>query len=226
MFFGWVVSLHVIQRRSAAWSENRRRFKRAPRRPFQFKNRFSGYKTMRKTTYLEIPFIIRRRRPARYHTLLETVFAVPATGTCISVGASLKTLCLIVRVVSVDCFSCSFVQKTELFSIAMWGVGQTTLNSRILLTPLISEKRFPTIHFARLFRRHFSEINPNAIDQTWYKRAVDQYAVEPDSFVYSVPFSTGTGMRIGEANSIHNCIPPSIPPFLYCHLFQEYPTRV
>ena len=43
-------------------------------------------------------------------------------------------------------------------------------------------------------RRHFSEANPNAIDQTWYKRAVDQYAVEPDSFVYSVPFGTGTGM--------------------------------
>ncbi len=42
--------------------------------------------------------------------------------------------------------------------------------------------------------RHFSEANLNAIDQTWYKRAVDQYSVEPDSFVYSVPFSTGTGM--------------------------------
>lgn len=30
-----------------------------------------------------------------------------------------------------------------------------------------------------------------AIDETWYKRAVDQYAVEPDSFVYSVPFDVG-----------------------------------
>ncbi|XP_046632424.1 voltage-dependent calcium channel subunit alpha-2/delta-3-like isoform X7 [Daphnia pulicaria] len=42
--------------------------------------------------------------------------------------------------------------------------------------------------------KHFSEANLNAIDQTWYKRAVDQYSVEPDSFVYSVPFSTGTGV--------------------------------
>ncbi|XP_059352262.1 voltage-dependent calcium channel subunit alpha-2/delta-3-like isoform X2 [Daphnia carinata] len=42
--------------------------------------------------------------------------------------------------------------------------------------------------------KHFSEVNLNAIDQTWYKRAVDQYSVEPDSFVYSVPFSTGTGI--------------------------------
>lgn len=31
-----------------------------------------------------------------------------------------------------------------------------------------------------------------AIDETWYKRAVDQYDIEPDSFVYSVPFEVGT----------------------------------
>lgn len=30
-----------------------------------------------------------------------------------------------------------------------------------------------------------------AIDETWYKRAVDQYDIEPDSFVYSVPFDAG-----------------------------------
>lgn len=30
-----------------------------------------------------------------------------------------------------------------------------------------------------------------AIDETWYKRAVDQYDIEPDSFVYSVPFDVG-----------------------------------
>ena len=59
--------------------------------------------------------------------------------------------------------------------------------------------------------RHFSEINPNAIDQTWYKRAVDQYAVEPDSFVYSVPFSTGTGMRTGGANFIDEFPSSAIP---------------
>ena len=40
--------------------------------------------------------------------------------------------------------------------------------------------------------RHFSEANIKAIDQTWYKRAVDHYEVDPESFVYSVPFDAGT----------------------------------
>lgn len=43
-----------------------------------------------------------------------------------------------------------------------------------------------------LFFSHFFETNVKATDETWYKRAVDQYAVEPDSFVYSVPFDVGT----------------------------------
>lgn len=30
------------------------------------------------------------------------------------------------------------------------------------------------------------------MDETWYKRAVDQYYIEPESFVYSVPFDVGT----------------------------------
>lgn len=29
------------------------------------------------------------------------------------------------------------------------------------------------------------------MDQTWYKRAVDQHNFEPDSFVFSVPFDSG-----------------------------------
>lgn len=29
------------------------------------------------------------------------------------------------------------------------------------------------------------------MDMSWYKRAVDQHAVEQDSFVYSVPFGSG-----------------------------------
>lgn len=29
------------------------------------------------------------------------------------------------------------------------------------------------------------------MDMTWYKRAVDQHAIEPDSFVFSVPFDSG-----------------------------------
>uniref|UniRef100_A0A336LYX8 CSON005615 protein n=1 Tax=Culicoides sonorensis TaxID=179676 RepID=A0A336LYX8_CULSO len=38
---------------------------------------------------------------------------------------------------------------------------------------------------------HFSVKNIRAIDQSWYQRAVDQHAVEPDGFVYSVPFDSG-----------------------------------
>ncbi|KAK2724952.1 hypothetical protein QYM36_001414 [Artemia franciscana] len=39
--------------------------------------------------------------------------------------------------------------------------------------------------------RHFSESNNGAIDEIWYKRAVEQNSVEPDSFVYSLPFDAG-----------------------------------
>nr|XP_018906930.1 PREDICTED: voltage-dependent calcium channel subunit alpha-2/delta-3 isoform X2 [Bemisia tabaci] len=35
----------------------------------------------------------------------------------------------------------------------------------------------------------FSENNRKAIDETWYKRAVDQHTIEPESFVFSVPFN-------------------------------------
>ncbi|XP_046388062.1 voltage-dependent calcium channel subunit alpha-2/delta-3 isoform X1 [Ischnura elegans] len=35
---------------------------------------------------------------------------------------------------------------------------------------------------------HFSVLNKRAIDEVWYKRAVEQHFVDPDSYVYSVPF--------------------------------------
>ncbi|XP_011505045.1 PREDICTED: voltage-dependent calcium channel subunit alpha-2/delta-4 [Ceratosolen solmsi marchali] len=34
----------------------------------------------------------------------------------------------------------------------------------------------------------FADTYRRAMDSTWYKRAVDQHAIEPDSFVFSVPF--------------------------------------
>ncbi|XP_013110373.1 voltage-dependent calcium channel subunit alpha-2/delta-3 isoform X4 [Stomoxys calcitrans] len=37
----------------------------------------------------------------------------------------------------------------------------------------------------------FSETNNKAIDEVWYKRAVDQHFVREESFVYSVPFDAG-----------------------------------
>lgn len=42
---------------------------------------------------------------------------------------------------------------------------------------------------------HFSEDNVRAMDTSWYKRAVDQHSVEPDSFVYSVPFGSGYAIK-------------------------------
>ncbi|XP_062707159.1 voltage-dependent calcium channel subunit alpha-2/delta-4 isoform X3 [Aedes albopictus] len=38
---------------------------------------------------------------------------------------------------------------------------------------------------------HFSETNARAMDMSWYKRAVDHYSIEPDGFVFSVPFDSG-----------------------------------
>ncbi|XP_011305922.1 voltage-dependent calcium channel subunit alpha-2/delta-3 isoform X2 [Fopius arisanus] len=34
---------------------------------------------------------------------------------------------------------------------------------------------------------HFGRIYPRAIDEIWYKRAVEQHYVQPDSFVFSIP---------------------------------------
>ena len=39
--------------------------------------------------------------------------------------------------------------------------------------------------------RHFADINNKATDETWYKRAVDYYKVNPEAFVYSIPFDVG-----------------------------------
>jgi len=38
---------------------------------------------------------------------------------------------------------------------------------------------------------HFSKLYPRAIDEVWYKRAVEQYYVGPESFVFSVPIEDG-----------------------------------
>jgi len=34
---------------------------------------------------------------------------------------------------------------------------------------------------------HFSKLYPRAIDEVWYKRAVEQYYISADNFVFSVP---------------------------------------
>ena len=41
------------------------------------------------------------------------------------------------------------------------------------------------------YYRHFSEVNNEATDEVWYKRAVEYHYNNPDSFVFSVPFDIG-----------------------------------
>jgi len=38
---------------------------------------------------------------------------------------------------------------------------------------------------------HFADINNKAIEEVWYKRAVDYHRINPKAFVYSVPFDVG-----------------------------------
>ena len=47
-------------------------------------------------------------------------------------------------------------------------------------------------YFHTLFHfRHFSEVNNEATDEVWYKRAVEYHYNNPNSFVFSVPFDIG-----------------------------------
>jgi len=47
---------------------------------------------------------------------------------------------------------------------------------------------------------HFSQTNRRAIDEVWYKRAVEQHAVEPDSFVFSVDGESEKGAPLVTAS--------------------------
>lgn len=44
--------------------------------------------------------------------------------------------------------------------------------------------------------RPFAEKYARAMDSSWYKRAVDQHSIEPESFVFSVPFDAGRYLDI------------------------------
>ena len=43
----------------------------------------------------------------------------------------------------------------------------------------------------KFIHRHFADSNAKAMDTSWYRRAVDHHTIEPDSFVFSVPFDSG-----------------------------------
>lgn len=51
---------------------------------------------------------------------------------------------------------------------------------------------YPNVyHFETGCFRHFKDVHNKAIDEVWYRRAVDQNYEDPERFVYSVPFSSG-----------------------------------
>lgn len=49
---------------------------------------------------------------------------------------------------------------------------------------------FPLDEDVPLPEDHFSQRYPRAIDEIWYKRAVEQHYVQPESFVFSVPIDS------------------------------------
>ncbi|KAM8713318.1 hypothetical protein ACLKA7_013609 [Drosophila subpalustris] len=71
----------------------------------------------------------------------------------------------------------------------------------------------------------FSQNNKRAIDEIWYKRAVDQYFVHKESFVYSVPFDAGEGGQeiiVTASNAIfHNESSKSAPAAVVGFQFQH-----
>ncbi|XP_066903805.1 voltage-dependent calcium channel subunit alpha-2/delta-4 isoform X1 [Halyomorpha halys] len=42
----------------------------------------------------------------------------------------------------------------------------------------------------------FADANRHAMDEVWYKRAVDQHTIEPESFVFSVPSNAGSNGKV------------------------------
>lgn len=54
-------------------------------------------------------------------------------------------------------------------------------------TGLTRWQNFPLDEDIQLPEDHFSKLYPRAIDEVWYKRAVEQHYVQPECFVFSVP---------------------------------------
>lgn len=69
----------------------------------------------------------------------------------------------------------------------VWNVS----NYRLCLVNIIYEPPY-ILKYSCIFSRHFSEKYSRAFDSEWYKRAVEHHAIEPESFVFSVPFRDGS----------------------------------
>lgn len=84
---------------------------------------------------------------------------------------------------------------------------------------------FLSIHFknAKVIycSRPFGDIYNKAIDEIWYKRAVEQYYVNNLSFVYSVPFDVGfsndTLVTASRAVFIQNKAPAAVVGYQFRH---------
>lgn len=71
---------------------------------------------------------------------------------------------------------------------------------------------------------HFSDIHKSAIDESFYKRAIEQYYIDPHSFVYSVPFNAGNneGTLVTASHAIFSIdgsreAPVSVVGFQFLH---------
>lgn len=47
------------------------------------------------------------------------------------------------------------------------------------------------MYFVNISRLDFIKNNIRSVDEVWYKRAVEQHFIEPQGFVFSVPFNEG-----------------------------------
>lgn len=50
-------------------------------------------------------------------------------------------------------------------------------------------------------------MHSKSIEETWYKSAVNQHSVDPESFVYSVPFDSGSGPNSITVTASHAIFP-------------------
>ncbi len=83
--------------------------------------------------------------------------------------------------------------ETKNDSLAEISYQKTTLAQVIKSTKNVLSRS--NLH---VFCSHFSETNRRAIDEVWYKRAVDHHEVEHESFVYSVPFNAGRCFSVAD----------------------------
>lgn len=57
---------------------------------------------------------------------------------------------------------------------------------------MIMKKRMNSLQYISSSRRmDFTKDNNKAIEEIWYRRAVEQYYVDPQSFIFSVPHDAG-----------------------------------